>query len=96
MDVFYLCHSPDTRLRQCLINLINNAVKFTETGHVHVSVSLEENDNKPFIRFDVEDTGIGILYSFFIIRAIGKKQKPTFSKNFISFIHKQLRPFPTK
>lgn len=49
-----------TRLRQCLINLIYNAYKFTEQGHVHVKVSLEDVDGKAFIRFDVEDTGIGI------------------------------------
>lgn len=49
-----------TRLRQCLINLVGNAVKFTEKGHVHVNVKLEDRDGNPFIRFDVEDTGIGI------------------------------------
>lgn len=48
------------RLRQCLINLINNAIKFTEKGHVYVNVSLQEVDDKAYIRFDVEDTGIGI------------------------------------
>ena len=48
------------RLRQCLINLVNNAVKFTETGHVYVNVSLMETDNDTFVRFDIEDTGIGI------------------------------------
>ena len=49
-----------TRLHQCLINLITNAIKFTEKGHVYVNVSLEDRDNQPYIRFDVEDTGIGI------------------------------------
>ena len=49
-----------TRLNQCLINLTNNAIKFTDQGHVYVNVSIQENDSKPFIRFDVEDTGIGI------------------------------------
>ena len=49
-----------TRLRQCLINLINNAIKFTERGHVHVNISLEDKDSQPFIRFDIEDTGIGV------------------------------------
>jgi len=49
-----------TRLLQCLINLVNNAVKFTEKGHVYLNVSLEDRDNQPYIRFDVEDTGIGI------------------------------------
>ena len=52
--------SDPTRLRQCLINLINNAIKFTDKGHVHVSVSIENDNSKPWIRFDVEDTGIGI------------------------------------
>ena len=49
-----------TRLRQCLINLIGNAVKFTRQGHIYLRVSLQEIENAPFIRFDVEDTGIGI------------------------------------
>jgi CheY-like chemotaxis protein/HPt (histidine-containing phosphotransfer) domain-containing protein/anti-sigma regulatory factor (Ser/Thr protein kinase) len=48
------------RLRQCLINLVNNAVKFTEKGHVYINVSMEDRNNQPYIRFDVEDTGIGI------------------------------------
>ena len=53
--------STDTgRVRQCLVNLINNAIKFTDQGYVHLKVSLQDKDRKPFIRFDVEDTGIGI------------------------------------
>lgn len=49
-----------TRLSQCLLNLVGNAVKFTEQGHVYVNISMEEVDDEPCIRFDVEDTGIGI------------------------------------
>lgn len=45
------------KLRQILINFINNAVKFTVCGHIRVSCS-ERNDN--CIEFCVEDTGIGI------------------------------------
>ena len=52
--------SDPTRLNQCLVNLVGNAIKFTEKGHVHVYVSLQEHEDKSFIRFDVEDTGIGI------------------------------------
>ncbi len=49
-----------SRLRQCLINLVGNAIKFTENGHVYVNVSMEKTDDGALIRFDVEDTGIGI------------------------------------
>jgi signal transduction histidine kinase/CheY-like chemotaxis protein/HPt (histidine-containing phosphotransfer) domain-containing protein len=52
--------SDSTRLRQCFINLINNAIKFTDQGHVKMMVCLEERHDQSFIRFDVEDTGIGI------------------------------------
>jgi signal transduction histidine kinase/ActR/RegA family two-component response regulator len=48
------------RLRQCLINLIGNALKFTSRGHVYVRVSVQQENGQPMIRFAVEDTGIGI------------------------------------
>ncbi len=49
-----------TRLRQVLMNLISNAVKFTESGEVMVHVTMRE-DRK--LHFQVEDTGIGISES---------------------------------
>ncbi len=48
------------RLRQCLVNLTGNAIKFTEKGHVHINTSIVETATDPMIRFDIEDTGIGI------------------------------------
>lgn len=48
------------RLKQCLINLLNNAIKFTQQGHVYLRVSLTQDKGQHFIQFDVEDTGIGI------------------------------------
>ncbi|MHC4131611.1 MAG: CBS domain-containing protein [Planctomycetota bacterium] len=55
----FICTDPK-RLHQCLTNLVSNAIKFTEKGHVYVYVSLEENEGRPYIRFDIEDTGVGI------------------------------------
>jgi signal transduction histidine kinase len=49
------------RLRQVLLNLVNNAIKFTEQGQVHVKVSIaEESDLWLQLLFEVEDTGIGL------------------------------------
>ena len=49
------------RLGQILINLVNNAVKFTEKGEVVVSVALEEQtSSRVKLKFSVRDTGIGM------------------------------------
>jgi len=48
-------------LRQVLINLVANAVKFTSEGHVSITVDLaEQQGHRVLLRFEVEDTGIGI------------------------------------
>lgn len=60
-DVPRLLHGDSGRLRQVLLNLLANAVKFTERGEVAVSVSkLSENPRETMLRFEVRDTGIGI------------------------------------
>ncbi|RCR65973.1 response regulator [Larkinella punicea] len=50
------------RLRQVLINLIGNAIKFTKQGEVCIFVKLkkEDADGQLYVAFDVQDTGIGI------------------------------------
>ena len=50
-----------TRLRQVLLNLLGNAIKFTQSGEVTLRVSLDANPSVPTaLRFTVSDTGIGI------------------------------------
>ena len=50
------------RLHQIILNLVSNAVKFTNTGKITVAVNLvRENDEQVLIAFSVSDTGIGIL-----------------------------------
>lgn len=48
------------RLRQILVNLIGNAIKFTEEGGVTIHASFDERAGDAYLRVDVTDTGIGI------------------------------------
>lgn len=49
------------RLRQILVNLAGNAIKFTEEGEVEIKVEVEsESDHDVWLHFSVRDTGIGI------------------------------------
>ncbi|MBT7101107.1 response regulator, partial [Candidatus Poribacteria bacterium] len=62
-DVPHALILDETRLRQVLINLIGNGVKFTAEGHVRLSVRLERpqgEDSTVDLLLDVEDTGIGV------------------------------------
>ncbi|MCD2259140.1 ATP-binding protein [Psychroserpens luteolus] len=55
-DVPILVMGDPTRLNQILINLVGNAIKFTEKGHVDILVSTANNK----LNFEIKDTGIGI------------------------------------
>lgn len=48
-----------TRVRQALINLVGNAIKFTETGNVRLITRFVEN-GQPRMEFDIVDTGVGL------------------------------------
>ena len=52
--------SDPHRLKQLLMNLVNNAIKFTDEGSVLVVAKLVEAGGKSLIQFEVRDTGIGI------------------------------------
>lgn len=61
-----------SRIKQILINIVGNAIKFTQTGMIKVSVSSVYKENHFYLQFKVADTGIGI-------------KKQNLSKLFISF-----------
>lgn len=53
-------YSDPTRLRQVLINLIHNAIKFTDAGQVSLTINAALKDQQWTLYFDVKDTGQGI------------------------------------
>jgi len=60
-DVPHIMRGDPTRVRQVLMNLIGNAIKFTEQGEVDVSAAVVGyHDDRTSVRFRVRDTGIGI------------------------------------
>lgn len=60
-DIPYKIHSDGNRIRQILMNIVGNALKFTEKGHVHVVLSAEKKwGQNCLLSIEVTDTGIGI------------------------------------
>ena len=55
-----LIRTDPIRLKQALINLIGNALKFTESGHVLVFVRMDSDGKIPILSITIEDTGRGI------------------------------------
>jgi len=54
-------YGDSIRIRQIIINLVNNAIKFTEKGYVKLSIkAIEEEDDEIKLMISVEDTGVGI------------------------------------
>lgn len=100
----YIC-TDELKVRQILINLINNAIKFTETGGVSVRVAPSPiySDTQVKLIFEVEDTGAGIaeqeldqLFEAFSQTTSGKKSQEgtglglTISRSFVQLMGGEL------
>ena len=60
-DVPRYLKADGKKIYQCLVDVLSNAIRFTEDGTVSLSVQLiDKKDNKAIIRFLIKDTGIGI------------------------------------
>lgn len=62
-DYKFLLLGDITRIQQVLINLINNAIKFTNNGKISITVDQTvEHDDNQIVTFYVKDTGVGMRY----------------------------------
>ena len=59
-DVPRIIRADRLRLRQVVTNLVGNAVKFTETGGVSLTVTQVMGSERHFLRFEIRDTGVGV------------------------------------
>ena len=78
---FILC-SDKLKLKQVLINILSNSFKFTERGFISLLVARESIDNKDYIKFVIQDSGIGMsektkqnLFKPYFTRNEGKNNK---------------------
>lgn len=59
-DIAPWLHGDIIRVRQILINIINNAMKFTKDGYINFTATCENKEDFQILKFDIEDSGIGI------------------------------------
>ena len=82
-DISRFIDADENKIRQILINLLGNAIKFTETGGVSLTMSSEQgSDDSSLITVSIRDTGVGIaleeqdlLFRYFEQTSSGKKSK---------------------
>ena len=56
----FMVHADEMRLRQALLNLLSNAIRFTNGGTMILSLQEETLEGRPWVCWTVRDTGIGI------------------------------------
>ena len=62
MPASEVARTDPTRLRQVLVNLVDNALKFTERGSVTIGASITDTDARKLLVIEVTDTGIGMTH----------------------------------
>jgi two-component system, chemotaxis family, CheB/CheR fusion protein len=74
--------ADEVRVRQVLVNLIGNALKFTDEGEVRVEIGMDRDAEPPVLKIAVRDTGIGIhdshlpeLFTPFSQTGIGRRRR---------------------
>ena len=68
-------YSDVVKIRQCLLNLLSNASKFTQKGKITLRVERVIEGQRPFLRFDVIDSGPGISTTF-PATSVRRKSRP--------------------
>lgn len=85
-DISKVLYGDMARIRQILINVLNNACKFTSEGHIDLTVTSTKKDDFEILKFEIADTGCGIdkndydkLFSEFeqVDNSISRKQEGT-------------------
>lgn len=70
--------SDPKRLRQILVNIVGNAVKFTEKGGIHLTVEMMQRDEQPaLLSFRITDSGIGISESKELFKSFHQEDATT-------------------
>jgi len=78
-----IVHSDASKLRQILLNLLKNSLKFTHEGHIRYGYKIDLTKENPAILFYVEDTGIGVpkekqKYIFDVFRQVEESNTRTY------------------
>ncbi len=55
-----LLYGDELRIKQILLNILSNAIKFTKKGNIHFGVTSEHENGRAVLKFSVKDTGMGI------------------------------------